>query len=455
MVTATPRSTDPLGIAANLLNPPPMIGGWREVARAKQLPPEGPWNTLLLRGGRGSGKTWAGAHILSELIEYDPLLAIEGPGVWAVVAPTFADARDKCIEGESGLLAAFDTTLAEVKSGRSRTVAKWNRSLGELELSNGQQVRIDGADDGAYRIQGENLRGVWGDEIGLWKKWETAWDESIGFALRKGDARSVLTGTPKRDRPARRLIKRLVEDPEVIDRILPTRENWDNLSDAFKKRSMAIASTELGRQELEGILLDEAEGALWKREWINAGRVLTGPEDGFRRLVLALDPSDGTDESDEQAWCLAGSGVDGRFYVADSEGMRVTPLRWLQAAVHMAQAVGATIVVEKNHGGQFLVELLERAMDELGVRVAYKVVHASDGKRTRAEPVAMLYEQGHNTGKPIVHHIGDHPDLEDQMANWTGEPGVPSPDRLDALVWALAELSADYGRVGVVDEVEI
>lgn len=449
---ATQTRPDPIAVAADLIDPPSLVGGWRDSARPDQLPPDGPWSSLLLRGGRGSGKTWSGAHILAELIQYDPLLAIEGPGVWAVVAPTFADARDKCIEGESGLLAAFGTTAAEVKSGRSKSVTKWNRSLGELELANGQQVRIDGADDGAYRIQGENLRGVWGDEVGLWKKWKTAWDESIGFALRKGDARSVLTGTPKRDRPARELVKRLIADPDVVDRVLRTKDNWDNLSPAFRKRVMATANTELGRQELEGIMLEEAEGALWRRDWIKAGRVITGPEQGFRRLVLALDPSDGTEESDEQAWCLAGAGVDGRFYVADSEGMRVTPLRWLQAAIHMAHEVGAVIVVEKNHGGAFLLDLLEVAMDELGVRVGVKVVHASDGKRTRAEPISVLYEQGFNTGRPIVHHIGDHPELEDQMCNWTGEPGIPSPDRLDALVWAVAELTADVGRV---DEVEV
>jgi phage terminase large subunit-like protein len=98
------------------------------------------------------------------------------------------------------------------------------------------------------------------------------------------------------------------------------------------------------------------------------------------------------------------------------------------------------LVVEKNHGGEFLMELVEQAMKEVGVRVPVLEVHASDGKRTRAEPVAMLYEQGHNTGTPVIHHIGDHPGLEDQMCNWTGEPGIPSPDRMDALVWAVGKL---------------
>lgn len=420
-------------------------GSWRSRARPDQLPPDGPWQTLLLRGGRGSGKTWAGAHLLDEEIQNDPAREEEGPGTWAVVAPTFADARDKCIESqESGLLMALRTSVAEVEAGISPTVAKWNRSMGEMELHDGTIIRIDGADDGAYRIQGENLRGVWADEVGLWKRWETAWDESIAYALRKGRARIVATGTPKRDRPARKLVKRLLADPKVTSRQLKTADNWDNLSAAFKERVMRTAGTELGRQELHGEMLEEAEGALWKREWIEFARTLGEPAEGYGRRVLALDPSDGLDEGDEQAWCLAAEGLDQRIYVAQSEGMRTSPFAWLKAAIQLARRTGATIVIEKNHGGQPLIELLIQAMNELGVRVPYGTVHASDGKRTRAEPVAAFYEQGFNRQDPFIRHLGEHPDLEDQMVNWTGGPGERSPDRLDALVWAVSELTADF-----------
>ena len=376
---------------------------------------------------------------MAEEMLTDPILEMEGPGQWAIVAPTFADARDKCIEGESGLLAALYTTKQEVEAGISPTVAKWNRSIGELELRNGQQVFISGADDGAPKIQGLNLRGVWGDEVGLWKKWEEAWDESIKYALRKGRARAVLTGTPKRDRPARVLVKRLMDDPDVIYRRLLTKDNMANLSPRFLQEVMKTANTSLGRQELEGLMLDEAEGALWQRKWIDLGRVQSGPE-VYLRKVLALDPSDGADQSDEQGWCLAGTGEDHDLYVLESEGMRTTPTAWLTAAVKRAAQAGATIVVEKNHGGQFLIELLDKVMNELGVKVPVIEVTASDGKRTRAEAPAMLYEQGFNTGSPRVHHVGDLPELEDQMVNWTGEPGLKSPDRLDALVWGLSEL---------------
>lgn len=415
------------------------FGSWRDNARPKQLPPDEEWTTLLLFGGRGSGKTHAGANIFVEEIEADPARETEGPGEWAIVAPTFADARDKCVEGESGLLAALNTTAAEVKAGISPTVAIWNRSIGELKLHDGTKVVIDGADDGAPTIQGTNLRGAWCDEIGLWRKWKEAFDEALGYAVRKGRARRIVTGTPKRDRPARVLVKRLMKEaqtnPRVFARQLLTKENWGHLSDTFKDTVMQTANTELGRQELEGLMLDEAAGALWQRAWIDGGRVTPLEVPTIARRVLALDPSDGKDESDEQGWALGGLGENHEIYLFDSEGMRTTPTDWLTKAVVVASKAGASIVVEKNHGGAFLMELLEGVMRETGIRVPVLEVTASDGKRTRAERPAMLYEQGHNSGRHVVHHVGDFPELEDQMCNWTGESGIPSPDRMDAAVW--------------------
>lgn len=419
---------------------------WRELAREDQLPPEDQWVTIFLSGGRGSGKTWTGAHLLSEEIAHDPLRESEGPGEWAIVAPTFGDARDKCVEGESGFLAAQHTTKNEVEAGISPTVAKWNRSIGEIELRDGTTIVIDGADDGATTIQGTNLRGVWCDEIGLWKKWKEAFDESIGYAVRKGRARRIATGTPKRDKPARALVKRLQNDPRVVNRRLRTADNWGNLSEVFKETALLTKDTELGKQELEGFLLDEAEGALWKRDWIKEGRLDPRSAPGaWGRRVLALDTADGSYEGDEQAWCLAAEGEPGRYYVLASEGMRKTPTKWLNAALVLADDVGAAIVYEKNHGGEFVGDLLEQVMGETGIRVPVFDVTATDGKRTRAEPVSMLYEQGFNKNKPVVHHVGEFPDLEDQMCNWTGEPGIPSPDRMDALVWAITALMKGVG----------
>lgn len=161
---------------------------WREHARPEQLPPEGNWQTLFLRGGRGSGKGGGASHILAELIATDPLRDTEGPGQWAIVAPTYGAARDICVESESGLLAALGTNAQEVAAGQSSRVAVWNRSIGEVRLRDGSVVFLDGADDGALRVQGRNLRGCWLDEAGLWVQWERAFDESIAYALRKGAA---------------------------------------------------------------------------------------------------------------------------------------------------------------------------------------------------------------------------------------------------------------------------
>jgi len=236
----------------------------------------------------------------------DPFREAEGPGAFAIVAPTFGDARDKCIESEeSGLLMALGTSTAEVAAGHSARVAVWNRSMGELRLRDGTVVHIDGADDGAYRIQGYKLRGVWCDEVGLWKRWKTAWDESLVFALRKGQARRVATGTPKRDMAARTLVLRLLNDPKVISRQLRTRDNIMNLSEAFLDEVVGrYHGTELGRQELDGDLLEEAEGALWRLEWIEAAR-LVEPIAELRRTVIGLDPADGGEDGDTQGVCVA------------------------------------------------------------------------------------------------------------------------------------------------------
>lgn len=409
---------------------------WRASARPEQMPPEGDWTTLFLRGGRGSGKSWAGAHILAELIADDPARATEGPGKWAILAPVFGDARDVAMEGESGFLAALGTSRAEIDAGRSKRVLRWNRSLGELDLRDGTKVIIDGAEDGGFRVQGSNLRGAWCDEIGLWKRFETAYDESLGYALRKGSAKRIVTGTPKRNMPARALVKRLLNDSTVVNRRLLTRDNLANLAPSFWQRVSTSAGTELGRQELEGELLEDVEGALWTRSWIEDHRV-DKPFGRLTRTVVALDPSDGVATGDEQATVAVAMGLDRRLYVLESYGMRKTPLEWLRHALSRAQALEATIVIEKNHGGRALADLLGQAMAERGVRLPYQLIDARVGKLDRAQPVAMLYETG------AVSHVGRHDELEEQLVTYTG--AGKSPDRMDALVHGLRELAGIAG----------
>jgi phage terminase large subunit-like protein len=419
---------------------------WRKQARPAQIPPP-IWNTILLRGGRGSGKTWAGAHILAEMIRES-----KQPGEWAVIAPTYRDARDTCIEGEAGLLAAFGTTRGEVESKRSTVVDIWNRSLGELRLFDGSVVFLDGADDGAYRIQGKNLSGAWCDEIGLWRRWKDAWDESLAYATRKGKAQIVATGTPKRNMPARKLVRRLLNDPAVVSRRLRTRDNMENLSPAILAIIEKTEGTVLGRQELEGELLEDVEGALWRREWIDMHRVDAPPATEYRATAVALDPADGTEDGAEQAICVAGLALDNDYYIAVSEGHRdLTQVQWITRALGLCQAYSATLVVEANHGGQALIALIEMVMGQTGVRVPLRKVVASTGKATRAEPVAALYEGGAVRTNGRVRHIGEFPELEEQMTTWIpveqraqGAGRSASPDRCDALVWAMRHLMG-YG----------
>lgn len=403
---------------------------WREVARPEQIPPDGDWYIWFLVGGRGAGKTRSGAEWLAEELRGD------GPGdESAILAPTFGDARDTCVEGQSGLLRALGTSRAEVEAGRSWTVEKWNRSMGELRLRSGAVVHIDGADDGGLRIQGGNFRRAWCDELRLWKRPLQAWDESLLPAVRLGEPHIVVTSTPK----PTRLVKRLLKDAGVVKSHMTTFENEANLAAAFLEQMRSrYAGTRLGQQELHGRLLEDVEGALWRAAWIDTVDAIPPPGELYA-TVVGLDPADGTDDGDEQGIAVAGTGPEGVLYVVGSDGLRVSPLQFCMRGVELAVKHQGRIVVEKNHGGAYLVEVLEQAMRKLGKRVPYRVISASQGKRTRAEPVAALYEQG---GR--IAHVGGFPELEEQMTSWDGTG--QSPDRMDALVWAVTELMG-YGGV--------
>ena len=252
------------------------IAEWRNQAREAQMPPDGDWHIWYVRGGRGSGKTWTGSHTLAEWAQ-------QVPGEYAVVGPTFADARDTGVEGQSGLLASFGTSKVQVDRGASPTVASWNRSMGDMRLRNGSVIFADGADDGAPRIQGKNLRGAWCDEIGLWKNWKMAWTESIRYAVRLSPARIVATGTPKRAHP---LVKLLMGDEAVRKTLMLTMDNAEHLDAAILAELVAsYGGTEIGRQELEGAVLEAAEGVIWVVPE-NQVRDEPGP---WKRVVAGID----------------------------------------------------------------------------------------------------------------------------------------------------------------------
>ena len=372
-----------------------------------------------IRGGRGGGKTWTGAHTLAEWVQ-------ENPGRdWAIVAPTYGDARDVCMEGPSGLLAAL---------GLPRLYKPWNRSLGELHLPDGGTVYIDGADDGALRIQGKNLAGLWADEVGLWRNWRTAWEESIAFAVRIDPARIIATGTPKRGHP---LVKRLIADDTVAKTVVRTMDNAANLSSAaLDELRRRYEGTELGRQELEGDILSDVPGALVKREQIQYGDAPRRYDDrhelvsDYTRVVVAIDPA-GTygPDSDETGIIVAGSRETVGFIIDDLSG-RFSPNQWARRAIrayedHKADA----IVVERNYGG----DMVRNTLQSNGFTGHVIEVTASRGKVLRAEPVTSKYEQG------LIFHVRPFPELEDQLCTYTPDT-KESPDRMDAAVWALTDL---------------
>lgn len=358
-----------------------------------------------------SGKTRTGAETLASWVLNSP------PGDWAVVAPTYGAARDVCVEGpNSGLLAVLGSA-----------VETWNRSMGELRIHNGARIHIDGADDGALRIQGKNLCGVWADEVGLWQQWDRAWHESITFAVRIAPARIIATGTPKGRTGIPRL---LLDDPDVPVTRLRTADNEANLhAPVLARLKERYAGTRLGRQELEGDLLKEVEGALWTWDLIEATRVTQPPDSS--RIVVAIDPAaTSSKDSDETGIVVAGLGEDRQGYVLADRSGRFSPNEWAERAIHAFDEFGADrIVAERNQGGDMVKATLQTVRPDIPITLVW----ASRGKHTRAEPVAALYEQGR------VHHVGAFPRLEEQLTSWTPQDGG-SPDRLDALVWAITEL---------------
>ena len=341
-----------------------------------------------------SGKTWTASHLLSEWIMLDP-----EPGEWGVVAPTYQDAWSICIEGESGLLAAFGTTYQEVRAGQSELVEYWHRSFAQMRLRSGHLVYVASAQDGALHVQGKNLKGLWGDEAGLWDNWETTWNESIRYAVRKAVARIIVTGTPKQSRRARALVRLLLNDPAVPVTRLRTIDNAANLSEAFIAEVVGKSKgTRLERQELEGEFLNEVDGALWTAEVIDAARVSTAPE--LTRVVVAIDPAvtSGTD-SDETGIIVAGDAGNGHGYVIADYSMRGSPDACMKKAVWAYREHKADrVVAEANNGADYIGSLL-RTVDP---DIPYRKVTATRGKAVRAEPVSALYEQCVALGTPVA-----------------------------------------------------
>lgn len=447
----------------NELPPPPL--GFERMARGNQAEPsEGLWVTFwYIRGARGTGKTWSGAGNLAKIIKNaEPLVDPEGaymPSEWGVVAPTIADTRDTCFEGPSGLIRALGGEASHGKLiKKGPYIEGWNRSMTQLYLKDGGTVFGGTAEDGALRIQGKNLRGGWADEIGLWDKWETAWDESIAYALRLPPAKWIVTGTPKMNQRSRALVKRLLNDPTVAKSWLKLEENRKNLSTAIVEKLLSLKGTRLGRQEAGGELVEDVEGAYFFQTQIDEDRLPQGIE-GFKRpkrrhiqwlleliktdvvrMVVAVDPAvTSSEDSDETGIIVACLGANGHGYVVEDLSGRYSPNEWAKIAVDAYKRWHADVIVgEANNGG----DMVGTTIHTVDADAPYKKITATRGKILRAEPISAAYTQHR------VHHVGlpeDYEVLEDQLTNCV--PGVEQEhdDHLDADVYALTELGLAGG----------
>lgn len=381
---------------------------WDKWARQSQKEPPGNWLTWLILAGRGWGKTRAGAEWCHERVQ-------DTYGRFHLVGATASDARDIMIEGPSGIVA----------TARPWNKAKYLPTKRKIEWENGGVALVFSADE-PERLRGEQCEAAWSDELAAWR-YPEAWSQ-LQLGLRLGPLpRNVVTTTP---RPTR-LVKELAAAPTTHVTKGITYENIFNLAPAFIQEVIRVyEGTRFGRQELYADILDDAPGALWHHAQLDELRITKAEApDRYEKLVIGVDPAVSfTDEANETGIIIAGKNRDNAYVLADKSG-RLKPEQWARRAVSLAREYDATIIAEKNQGG----DMVQHTINVYDPEVPVKLVHASKAKITRAEPVAAAYERGR------VHHVGTFTALEDQMCSY--EPGFgDSPDRLDALVWALTDL---------------
>jgi phage terminase large subunit-like protein len=390
----------------NPLAPDDAHARWRAVAHAAQLPPEGAWATWLFQGGRGAGKTRAGAEWLAHAAAATP------DGVFALVGATMRDVREVMIDGPSGLLNLPHRPRPRYEAGRGR-----------LLFANGAAAYAFSSQE-PERLRGPQFHGAWADEFCAWRE-PTKVLEVLRFALRRGDdPRLVVTTTPK---PIGAL-RALRAERSCIATLAPTSANAANLAPRFLERLDDIyAGTTLAAQELEGLIVEHAH-ALWKARDFEAVRGSRPAE--FDHVVVAVDPPAGVGAA--ACGIVVAASRSGRAYVLDDASVRdASPLGWARRVAEAAARWGAReVIAEANQGGHMVRATLAGA----DVRARIRLVHATEGKRARAEPVAALYEQGR------VIHCGAFPALEEELMA-LGEAEMEGRlDRADALVWAITAL---------------
>lgn len=400
-----------------------LLWDWKFFARPNQIEPPGNWRNWLILAGRGFGKTRAAAEwIRSQACGPTPLAAGRAHHI-ALVAETAADARDVMVEGESGILAVHPPDFRPHYEPSKRRVT-W---------PNGAKATLFNAVE-PDQLRGPQFDTAWSDELAKWRYAQETWD-MLQFGMRLGDnPRQVIATTP---RPIK-VLKDLVKDPATVVTRGSTFENRDNLAPQFLEQiERRYAGTRLGRQELEAEILDDIPDALWTRAGLDEHRRKSNQIPQLKRIVVAIDPAAKLNEIPEEGAAtgivVAAIGVDGRGYVLEDATARLSPNGWARLAVALFDKYEADCIVgETNQGG----DMVQSTVKSVRPMIRFKEVTATRGKWVRAEPIAALYEQGR------VSHVGSFPELEDEMVSFgpNGMANGLSPDRLDALVWALTEL---------------
>lgn len=391
-----------------------LLFDWTLWARPNQLPPLSGWFIWLIMTGRGWGKTRTGAEWVISEAKNEAGIRI------ALIGRTPADARDVMIEGESGILSVSPPWFTPSYEPSKRRLTWPNGSLATVYSS-----------ESPSSLRGPQHHKAWGDELAAWKTSETF--DNLMLGLRLGTSpQAVFTTTPKPINTVKEIVKDSKENESgIVITHGRTFDNVANLSPVFIKTiTKKYKGTSLGKQELDGLLLEDVPGALWKRSLIDNFRVKTPRQ--LVRIVVSIDPNvSSSDEADEAGIIVAGLGDNDHGYILRDGSGSMSPFEWANRGIALYNEFQADLIVaEVNNGG----DLVEMTLRTINKNVSYKAVHASRGKRARAEPVISLYEQG------LVHHVGVFEDLEDQMCTHIPGESQGSPDRMDGLVWAIFEL---------------
>lgn len=402
-----------------------LLKTWEFWARDNQVPPKtNDWFCFMFLAGRGAGKTRSGAEWVRSQVK-------RGKKRIALLAPTASDCRDTLVEGESGIL-AVSWVHDHDDDGIPMGVPKYEPSKRQLSWENGAIAKMYSAEE-PERLRGPQFDAAWADELCAWTQDMETWD-MLMFGLRLGDCPQVFVSTTPKPR---KLLKDILSESTTLVSTGSTYDNIDNLAPSYvKKMKEKYEGTRLGQQELHAQLLSEAQGALWNHELLDNSRLNPGdPLPEFERIVVAIDPATTSNKTSDHTGIVVAGLYQGQDFkeavvLADHSG-RYSPQEWAEKAVELFHSYGADrVVAESNQGG----DLVKYTLTTVDPEIPVKLVFASRGKSARAEPISALYEQGR------VKHVPGLHELEEQQVEWEPLSGHASPDRIDALVWALTEL---------------